>query len=87
MRLGLCFDGFYSVQEMIELARLADEASMESLWMSDHLCFRDSLTTSMALLASTERIKVAPAPMSPYSRAPIISAGAAQPEHERGERG
>ena len=28
----------------------------------------------MALLASTQRIKVAPAPMSPYSRAPIISA-------------
>ncbi|HEX6438854.1 MAG TPA: LLM class flavin-dependent oxidoreductase, partial [Candidatus Binatia bacterium] len=74
MRLGLCFDGFYSVQEMIELARLAEETRIESLWMSDHLCFRDSLTTSMALLASTQRIKVAPAPMSPYSRAPIISA-------------
>ena len=74
MRLGLCFDGFYSIQEMIELARLADQAHMESLWMSDHLCFRDSLTTSMALLASTHTIKVAPAPMSPYSRTPIISA-------------
>ena len=74
MRVGLCFDGFYSVQEMIELARLADQTGMESVWMSDHLCFRDSLTTSMALLASTDRIKVAAAPMSPYSRAPIISA-------------
>src|SRR5262245_35066519 len=74
MRLGLCFDGFYSIQEMIELAQLADEIGMESIWMSDHLCFRDSLTTSMALLASTKRIKVAPAPMSPYSRQPIISA-------------
>jgi 5,10-methylenetetrahydromethanopterin reductase len=74
MRLGLCFDGFYSIQEMIELAQLADDIGMESIWMSDHLCFRDSLTTSMALLASTSRIKVAPAPMSPYSRHPIISA-------------
>lgn len=74
MRLGLCFDGFYSIQEMIELARLADGIGMESIWMSDHLCFRDSLTTSMALLASTAKIKVAPAPMSPYSRHPIISA-------------
>ena len=74
MRIGLCFDGFYSIQEMIELARLADESEMESVWMSDHLCFRDSLTTSMALLASTNRIKVAAAPMSPFSRAPIISA-------------
>ena len=74
MRVGLCFDGFYSIQEMIELARLADDASMESLWMSDHLCFRDSLVTSMALLASTKKIKVAAAPMSPYSRNPIITA-------------
>jgi 5,10-methylenetetrahydromethanopterin reductase len=74
MRVGLCFDGFYPVQEMIELARLADQSGLESLWMSDHLCFRDSLTTSMALLASTGKIKVAPAPMSPYTRQPIISA-------------
>ncbi|HTN73372.1 MAG TPA: LLM class flavin-dependent oxidoreductase [Methylomirabilota bacterium] len=74
MRVGLCFDGFYSIHEMIELAQLADDAAMESIWMSDHLCFRDSLTTSMALLASTKKIKVAPAPMSPYSRTPIISA-------------
>jgi 5,10-methylenetetrahydromethanopterin reductase len=74
MRVGLCFDGFYSIQEMIELARLADEIGMESIWMSDHLCFRDSLTSSMALLASTKKIKVAAAPMSPYSRTPIITA-------------
>src|SRR5581483_6415044 len=69
MRVGLCFDGFYSIHEMIELARLADEIGMESIWMSDHLCFRDSLTTCMALLAATKKIKVAPAPMSPYARA------------------
>ncbi len=74
MRVGLCFDGFYSIQEMIELAQLADEIGMESIWMSDHLCFRDSFTTSMALLARTNKIKVAPAPMSPYSRNPIITA-------------
>jgi len=74
MRVGLCFDGFYSIQEMIEIARLADDIGLESIWMSDHLCFRDSLTTSMALLASTRTIKVAAAPMSPYSRTPIITA-------------
>src|SRR2546426_11767424 len=74
MRVGLCFDGFYSIQEMIELAQLADNVGMESIWMSDHLCFRDSLTTSMALLMGASRIQVAPAPMSPYSRQPIISA-------------
>src|SRR5215471_215409 len=74
MRVGLCFDGFYSIQQMIELAKLGDEAGMESIWMSDHLCFRDSLTTAMALLTSTGKIKVAAAPASPYSRNPIITA-------------
>ena len=74
MRLGLCFDGFYSIHEMIELAQLADEIGMDSIWMSDHLCFRDSMTTAMALLASTKQIKVAAAPASPYSRNPIITA-------------
>jgi len=74
MRVGLCFDGFYSINEMVELARLADEVGMESIWMSDHLCFRDSLTSSMAFLTATKKIKVIPAPLSPYSRHPIISA-------------
>src|SRR5687768_18554489 len=82
MRVGLCFDGFYSIQEMIELAQLADQAVMHSVWMSDHLCFRDSLTTSMALLASTRQIKVAAAPMSPYSRNPMITATSVATMHE-----
>ncbi len=74
MRVGLCFDGFYSINEMIDLARRADEIGMESIWMSDHLCFRDSLTSAMAFLATTKKIAVIPAPLSPYSRNPIISA-------------
>ncbi len=74
MRVGLCFDGFYSIKEMVELARLADQVGMESIWMSDHLCFRDSLTSSMAFLATTKKITVVPAPLSPYSRHPIVSA-------------
>ncbi|MFQ5904181.1 MAG: LLM class flavin-dependent oxidoreductase [Candidatus Binatia bacterium] len=74
MRLGLCFDGFYSINEMVELAKLADGVGMESIWMSDHLCFRDSLASAMAFLTTTKRITVVPAPLSPYSRHPIISA-------------
>jgi 5,10-methylenetetrahydromethanopterin reductase len=74
MRVGLCFDGFYSIGEMIELARRADKIGMESIWMSDHLCFRDSLTSAMAFLGATKKIKVVPAPLSPYSRHPIVTA-------------
>ncbi len=43
MRVGLCFDGFYSIHEMIELAQLADNVGMESVWMSDHLKSRRRL--------------------------------------------
>jgi len=74
MRVGLCFDGFYSINEMMDLARLADEAGMDSIWMSDHLCFRDALASSMAFLTTTKRIKIIPAPLSPYTRHPMISA-------------
>jgi 5,10-methylenetetrahydromethanopterin reductase len=74
MKVGLCFDGFYSIGEMIELARLADGIGMESIWMSDHLCFRDAITSATALLATTKKIKLVPAPLSPYSRHPIVSA-------------
>jgi len=73
-RLGLCFDGFYSINEMLELARLADGVGMESIWMSDHLCFRDSLTSAMVFLTATKKIKVVPGPLSPYSRPPMLSA-------------
>lgn len=74
MHAGLCFDGFYSIQEMIELARRADDIGMDSIWMSDHLCFRDSIASAMAFLARTPRIKVNPAPLSPYSRHPMVTA-------------
>lgn len=74
MRVGLCFDGFYSIQEMLALAKLADETGMESVWMSDHLCFRDSVSSAAAFLAVTKRITVIPAPLTPYSRHPMITA-------------
>jgi 5,10-methylenetetrahydromethanopterin reductase len=74
MRVGLCFDGFYSMSEMVELARLADEIDMESIWMSDHICFRDSITAATVFLATTKKIKVNPAPLSPYSRHPMVTA-------------
>jgi 5,10-methylenetetrahydromethanopterin reductase len=74
MRIGLCFDGFYSIREMLDLACLADEIGMESIWMSDHICFRDSVTSAAAFLAVTSRIRVVPAPLTPYSRNPMITA-------------
>ncbi|HWP60409.1 MAG TPA: LLM class flavin-dependent oxidoreductase [Candidatus Acidoferrales bacterium] len=74
MRVGLCFDGFYSIREMLELAKLADRAGIESIWMSDHICFRDSVASAAAFLAATEKIRVFAAPLTPYSRHPMITA-------------
>src|SRR3989442_6154389 len=74
MRLGLCFDGFYSITEMVELAGLADEAGMDSIWMSGHLCFCDSVASSMGLLTTTRRIEIVPAPLITSSLTPTVSA-------------
>lgn len=74
MRLGLCFDGFYSIHEMIELAKMADRIGIDSIWMSDHLCFRDSISAATLFLATTETLRVVPAPLSPYSRHPMVTA-------------
>jgi len=62
------------MSEMVELARRADEIGMESIWMSDHICFRDSITAATVFLATTKKIKVNPAPLSPYSRHPMVTA-------------
>ena len=73
MRVGLCFNGLDLIHEMIELARLADETGMESIWMSDHLC-SGNLNDIDGAARVDRKIKVAAAPASPYSRNPLITA-------------
>ncbi|MBI2370714.1 MAG: LLM class flavin-dependent oxidoreductase, partial [Deltaproteobacteria bacterium] len=74
MKVGYCFDGMAPVPEMVALAREAEAAGVESLWLAEHLCFRDAFAPAMACLAVTARVTVAPAAVTPYTRHPIIAA-------------
>lgn len=72
--LGLCLDGFIPVHEMVALAREAEAAGFTSLWMADHLGYREAVTTCTAIAVSTAQLRIGPAPLNPYTRHPLIAA-------------
>lgn len=74
MRVGIALDGMTSVHEMMELARYAEASGVASVWVAEHMGYRDGLASSMALLAATANLTVAPAAISVYSRHPMIAA-------------
>jgi 5,10-methylenetetrahydromethanopterin reductase len=74
MPLGVALDGMIPIAEMAELARRAEERGVGSLWMAEHMGYRDAVSASMVFLAATSRITVAPAAVSVYSRHPMIAA-------------
>jgi 5,10-methylenetetrahydromethanopterin reductase len=72
--VGIALDGMTPIGNMIDLARQADRAGVHSLWVAEHVGYRDGLASSMALLTATTKITVAPAATSIYSRHPMITA-------------
>lgn len=74
MQLGLCFDGMRPMSEMLELARAAEGAGFQSVWMAEHMGFREAPGTAMALLGATSRLAVVPVAVSPYARHVLIHA-------------
>jgi alkanesulfonate monooxygenase SsuD/methylene tetrahydromethanopterin reductase-like flavin-dependent oxidoreductase (luciferase family) len=66
IRLGISFDGFIPYPESVDLARRAVEAGASSLWMAEHLGYREALVTSMGFLTATPDAVVVPTAVSPY---------------------
>jgi len=73
-RLGVSFDGFITYDESIDLARRAVAAGASSLWMAEHLGYRDALVSSMGFLMATEEAIVVPTAVSPYMWHPTPTA-------------
>lgn len=73
MRIGVSFDGFAPYHEAITFAREAVEAGASSLWMADHLGYRESILSSLGLAMSTD-VMVVPTAVSPYLRHPMPTA-------------
>ena len=74
IKIGLSFDGFASFEDALATARRADGAGARSLWMAEHLGYRQSLVSCMAFALRTERATVVPTALSPYMWHPMAVA-------------
>ncbi len=68
--IGVSFDGFCSFADSLTIAREAEDAGAASLWMAEHLGYRDSLGSCMAFAMATKRVGIVPTAISPYLRNP-----------------
>lgn len=70
-KIGISFDGFVSLPESLAIAKEAEAAGASSLWMAEHLGYRDSLGSCMAFAMATTKPKIVPTAISPYLRNPV----------------
>jgi 5,10-methylenetetrahydromethanopterin reductase len=66
VRIGVAFDGFVTTGEAIALARQAVDAGAKSLWMAEHLGYREAITTCAAFALSAPGPILVPTAVSPY---------------------
>jgi len=86
-RIGISFDGFQPVSEMLATARQAAANGVRSVWMADHLGYREALTSCMALAAGVPDVTVVPTAISPFIRHPTpVAAGMATIAETNGGR-
>ncbi|OGA70631.1 MAG: hypothetical protein A3G81_17675 [Betaproteobacteria bacterium RIFCSPLOWO2_12_FULL_65_14] len=74
--IGITFDGFNSFPESLEIARKAVSAGVKSLWMAEHLGYREAIASCMAFAISFPGVKIVPTAISPYIRHPTTTAAA-----------
>ena len=74
VEVGVAFDGMLPLPEAVELARQAEAAGVRSLWVAEHMGYRESTLSAMAFLAATRHATVVPTAISPYVRNPTIAA-------------
>ncbi len=65
-RIGVAFDGFVTTGEAIALARRAVDAGAKSLWVAEHLGYREAITTCAAFASAAPGPMLVPTAVSPY---------------------
>lgn len=71
---GVSFDGFTPIAESVATAKLAEDAGARSFWVAEHLGFRESFVTSLAIAQATRQARIFPTSVSPYLRHPLPTA-------------
>ena len=75
--LGVSFEGGEMAAELPVLARQADAAGADTIWLASHLFQRDPVVQAAMALSATERISAALMAISPYVIHPVQAAMAA----------
>ena len=73
-RIGLMFAGAPAVPEMVRLARRAEEAGYESVWMAETRMTRDGFVPLAAMAMATETIKLGTGIVNVYTRGAAVMA-------------
>jgi 5,10-methylenetetrahydromethanopterin reductase len=71
VRIGVSFDGFEPFGQALETAKAAVAAGAKSLWMAEHLGYRDAIVSCTAFLLATRDAVVVPTAVSPYVTHPM----------------
>jgi 5,10-methylenetetrahydromethanopterin reductase len=74
LRIGVSFDGFSPYQDAVTFAQEAVAAGASSLWMADHLGYREAILSCLGLALATPDVLVVPTALSPYLRHPVPTA-------------
>src|SRR5438270_783902 len=74
VRIGVSFDGFAPTREAIALAERAVAAGAKSLWMAEHLGYREAITSCMAFAMKAPGTVLVPTAVSPYLWHPMPTA-------------
>src|ERR1700742_425651 len=65
-RFGVSFDGFESTAAALATARQVVAAGAQSLWMAEHMGYREAMVTSMGFRMNDPNAVVVPTAVSPY---------------------
>src|SRR5713101_6632653 len=74
VRVGVSFDGFVGTGQAIALAQRAVAAGARSLWMAEHLGYREAIATCMAFAIKAPGPMLVPTAVSPYLWHPMPTA-------------
>ena len=74
MNIGVSFDGFTPYHDALQFAKEAAAAGAKSLWMADHLGYREPIVSCLGFAGAVPKVRVVPTAVSPYLRHPMPTA-------------
>ena len=74
LQIGVSFDGFAPYADALAFASEAVAAGAASLWMADHLGYREPIVSCLGFVVANPGVRVVPTAVSPYLRHPMPTA-------------